>query len=94
MPSKRNSLLPPALPAAPPPTDREIAAAKKIAADLQDLVAMLEQRCLDDAVLLAQEAARGRGPLVDHFRELGRRYAKLLDAPQKPTLRVVMGGVE
>ena len=83
---------------APPPipprqlTPRDLAAERKITADLQNLVVQLEQRCLDNAVLLAQQAARRRGPLVAHFMELGRRYQETLKAPQKPELRLVQGG--
>jgi hypothetical protein len=59
---------------------------------LQDLVAELHQRNLDNAVHLAQQAAAGYGPLVEHFAELRRRYGRLLNAPPKPGLRVIKGG--
>ncbi len=78
-------------PALPSPTDKELAQERQISAMLRDLVPKLRQRNLDTAVLLAQQAARGHGPLVDHFQELGRRYAETLDAPVKPKLRVIDG---
>jgi hypothetical protein len=55
-------------------------------------VAVLQKRNLSNAVYLAQQAAAGYGPLVEHFAELGRRYAHLLEAPPKPSLRVIEGG--
>lgn len=81
-------------PPIPPPqlTTRDLAAEHKITADLQALVVQLEQRCLDNAILLAHQAARRQGPLVAHFMELGRRYQETLKAPQKPMLRVIKGG--
>ena len=91
---KPRVITPPTLPPPPPPTDREILANQQLVTKLQDLVAMLRQRSLNRAVSLAQQAACGHGPLVEHFVELGNRYAKLLDAPQKPALRVVKGGAE
>jgi hypothetical protein len=39
-------------------------------------------------------SARGRGPLVEHFAELGRRYAHLLREPEKLGLRVIQGGAD
>lgn len=80
--------LPPEMPL---PTEKEMAANRQIALQLQQLCVQLHQRNLNNAVLLAQQAARGRGPLVAHFGELGRRYAELLDQPQKPQLRVIEG---
>ena len=73
-------------------TPRDLAAEQKITADLQNLVGQLEQRCLENAVLLAQQAVRRQGPLVAHFMELGRRYQETLCAPEKPQLRLVQGG--
>lgn len=75
----------------PPLSEQEIALEREITAGLQGLAARLHQRNLDNAVVLAQQAARGRGPLVAHFAELGHRYAGLLDRPQRPALRVVKG---
>ncbi len=80
---------PPITPTPPPLTDAEVAQERQIIAGLQELTVRLRQRNLDTAVLLAQQAARGQGPLVDHFQELGRRYAKALDGPDKPALRLV-----
>jgi hypothetical protein len=52
-----------------------------------------QQRNLDWAVALAQQAAQHRGPLVAHFAELGRRFGETLsELTPKPTLRVVKGG--
>lgn len=83
----------PSFPDAPPPTEEEIAARKEISDGLARLAAELRQRNLDNAVLLAQQAAAGRGPLVEHFAELGRRFAKTLDVPEpKPKLKVITGG--
>ncbi len=83
----------PDMPPRPPMTPREVELSRQITAGLQDLVKRGEQRCLDNAVLLAQRAARRQGPLVEHFMELGRRFQDTLDAPQEPRLRVVKGGV-
>jgi hypothetical protein len=83
---------PPEMPPMPPKTEAELAADREISERLRRVVAELRQRNPDNAVLLAQQAAAGRGPLVEHFRELGRRYGELLDAPPRPCLRVVKGG--
>ncbi len=85
------TLVPPPIPPRQMPP-RDLAAEQKITADLEAWLAQLEQRCLDNAVLLAQQAARRRGPLVAHFMELGRRHQETLKAPQKPELRLVQGG--
>ena len=91
---KGPTLAPLVLPPMPPPTAEEIAREEQLLAKMEEALAGLRQRTLNIAVALAQQAARGQGPLVDHFQELGRRYHKLLDAPQKPTLRVVKGGAK
>ncbi len=85
----RKQIQPPAPPPMPPASEEELAAERYIIVQLEGLTARLRQRNLDTAVLLAQQAARGQGPLIDHFQELGRRYAEALDVPKKPTLRVV-----
>ncbi len=85
----RHSAIAPGL---PPLTEEEQALKRQITIGLQRLAAQLHQQNLDNAVLLAQQAARGRGPLVDYFAELGRRYGDTLDGPEKPALRVVKGG--
>lgn len=91
MPRKPRMPVAPALSAARPPTPREIAANEQITADLRALVHQLEQRSLDHAVILAQQAAQRRGPLIEHFKELGRRFGADLAQPpsRKPTLRLV-----
>lgn len=86
------ALIAPPPPPMPPPTERELAQQREITAGLQALTRRLRQRNLDNAVLLARQAARGHGPLVDHFQELGRRFGDTLNEPQKPALRVVKGG--
>ena len=91
---KTPSLDLPELPPEPAPSAEKIAQERQILADLEVLVQRLEQRALNTAVALAQQAARGEGPLVQHFMEIGRRYAKLLDAPSKPKLRLVQGGAD
>ena len=83
------TLLPPAL---PPKLAAEAEADQSLLIMMQELTRTLEKRNLDRAVMLARQAAAGRGPLVDHFAELGRRYAHLLDAAPKTSLRVVEGG--
>lgn len=74
MANRRKSLAAvlPALPAIPS-SDRDIEANRRIVAELEDAVAQLRQRSLDRAILLAQQAACGHGPLVEHFVELGSR---------------------
>ena len=51
-------------PEMPPKTEAELEANRQITAGLQSLVAQLHQRNLENAVLLAQQAARGQGPVV------------------------------
>jgi hypothetical protein len=78
---------PPVLPEA----EREMAESQEICRRLDELTRIARQNNLNRAVILAQMAARGRGPLVDHFAELGRRYAHLVEARSKPCLRVIEG---
>ena len=78
-------------PSLPPLSEEEKRADKDISRRLQKVARELQQRNLDRAVIPAQPAAAGCGPLVDHFAELGRRYAHLLKTPQKPKLRLVGG---
>jgi len=78
-------------PAMPPLTPAEIAAEERLIEDMRQLAADLRQRNLDNAVLLAKMAAAGRGPLIEHFAELGRRFAGTLSEPP-PKLRVITGG--
>lgn len=65
----------PEVPAAPP-TDPALDA--QIKAGLAEVLAQTRQRNLDRALMLAEDAARGAGPLVNHFAELGRRFASVL----------------
>ena len=85
-------LLPPPMPALPPPTPEEIAQSEDITWRLHALADMARRRNLQDAVRLAQQALAGHGPLIEHFNEIGRRYGHTLDAPPKPALRVIEGG--
>lgn len=75
-----------------PMTADEVVAEQEITRKLQQAVVILRQRNLDNAVALAIQAARGQGPLVDHFAEIGRRYGRELSKPTKPKLQVVKGG--
>ena len=77
----------------PAKTEAELAVDRSIEIKLQELTIQVRQRNLRNAVALAQQAASGRGPLVEHFMELGRRYSSLLSASrsQRPNLRVIVG---
>jgi len=76
-----------------PQTEEEKRESEDMIRQLAALAAELRQRNLNRAVRLAQQAAGGRGPLVAHFAELGRRFGHTLDqTPPKPRLRVVEGG--
>lgn len=90
MSTRRKKVVSP--PAMPPRTAKEEAQSRELVRQLERLSAELRQRNLTNAVYLAQQAVAGYGPLVDHFAELGRRYAHLLEAPPKPSLRVIEGG--
>lgn len=80
-------------PPMPPKTAEEQAKKALIIRMMRELADDLQQANLNRAVRLAQMAARGQGPLVEHFAELGRRYADLADfGPPKPQLRVIEGG--
>ena len=83
-------VLPPP-PPMPPRTSEEIAKIAEISRRIQELTKIVRQQNLDHAVSLAQQATCGRGPLVDHFAELGRRFAHIVDKPPKPPLRVIKG---
>jgi hypothetical protein len=85
------ALIPP--PPMPEETEAEKAAQAETIRRLRELADLLQQRNLDLAVALAQQAARGRGPLVDHFAELGRRFGPSLKAHEKTTrFQVIEGG--
>lgn len=82
----------------PPPmpeeTSEERAFSLEICRRLDALSGRLQQRNLQNAVALAQQAACGHGPLVDHFAELGRRYGHTLREPvrRRGELKIVDGG--
>ena len=57
--------------AQPPKTEKELAQQREIGELLSGLAETLQQQNLDNAVRLAQQAARHQGELVDHFAELG-----------------------
>ncbi|WP_242013193.1 hypothetical protein [Acetobacter sicerae] len=85
--------LPPDMPRLP---SDEASGGASILADLDDLVKTLRQRNLNNAVRLAMEAAQGRGELVDHFHELGRRFGSSTDnSPRRKKsdrFKVIEGG--
>ncbi|WP_284946025.1 hypothetical protein [Acidisoma cladoniae] len=82
---------PPIVPPQPPQTEKEKAASLELREIMRSMADRLQQRNLDAAVALAKQAARRRGPLVDHFAELGRRFGSDIDQHEKPNLRVVKG---
>ncbi len=95
-PAKRSAALLPPVPM-PPKTEEERRAGEDIRRRLIELAAALQQRNLDNALALAREAAAGRGELVEHFAELGRRFGHTLErrSPKKkqsPRLQVIEGG--
>ncbi len=96
--ARRKAPTPPAATVTPPPmppaTEEEQAFDAEITRRLEGMAAEQQRRNLNSAVVLAQQAARGVGPLVEHFAELGRRYAHLVDTPPRPTLRVIDGGAD
>ena len=68
----------PTVPPLPAKTPAEQAASDDLAARMRALADQLRARNLSNAVLLAQQAACGHGPLVQHFNELGRDWGHLL----------------
>ncbi|WP_284945742.1 hypothetical protein [Acidisoma cladoniae] len=80
------------VPPQPPQTEKEKAASLELREMMRGMADGLQQRNLDAAVALARQAARRRGPLVDHFAELGRRFGSEIDPHEKPNLRLVKGG--
>ena len=85
---------PPKMPPAAPETDGDKAMEMETLRLLDEINDRLLQRNLDRAVKLAIQAANRRGPLIDHFDELGRRFASELDHKPAPKLRVITGGIE
>ena len=86
------SVKPPA-PPMPPKTEEEIQHSAELCRRLDEMTKVVRQSNLDNAVLLAQQAARGHGDLIDHFAELGRRFGHTLSKPKRGKLRVVEGGL-
>ena len=82
---------PPRMPM-PPETPEEIEASLEMRAILAEMAKVQRQRNLDNAVLLAQQAARGHGDLIEYFGELGRRFGNTLSKPKSGKLRVIKGG--
>lgn len=81
--------VPPPIPPKPPEDQADEAA---LIAEMKRITAVLHKRNLENAVRLAQQALAGKGPLIDHFQELGRRFWNLSDTPQKPSLKMLDGG--
>jgi hypothetical protein len=77
----------------PPETAEEIQASEEICRRLDELARVVQQNNLNNAVLLAQQAARGHGDLIEHFAELGRRFGFTLSKPKRGKLRVINGDV-
>jgi hypothetical protein len=84
----------PVPPPMPPETDEEQRHSKEMIRKMEELIRQLQARNLANAVLLAQQAAAGRGVLVEHFAELGRRFGHTLNQPPKSRarLKVIPGG--
>lgn len=78
----------PAPPPMPPEPEGDPAIRGEILRRLRELVEQQQQHNLATAVALAQQAASGHGPLVEHFAELGRRFAEYVHAPKTPPRRV------
>jgi hypothetical protein len=78
-------------PRMPPKTEEELRSSAEISAIFAEMIREQRQRNLDSAVLLAQQAARGHGDLIDHFCELGRRFGETLSKPKRGKLRVIEG---
>ena len=81
--------IPPPVPPSTPNERYNHAETMRIMLEISD---RLLQQNLDLAVQLAIRAARRQGPLVDHFAELGRRFAHELAVKPRAGLRVVDGG--
>jgi hypothetical protein len=71
---------PPPLPAPVPMSpETEEALDREISEKQEELNRLTLRLNLRRAVLLAEQAERGEGPLVEHFADLGQRYAHLVD---------------
>jgi hypothetical protein len=79
MQAEREAMAPPPQ---PPKNAYEIEKENQLLEMMRALVPALQQRNLNNAVWLANQAARGEGPLVEHFAELGRRFHNLVEVPQ------------
>ena len=90
----RDPEMPPSL---PPLSSEEQVENEALAAEMRRLSEFYRQQNLATAVCLAQMALAGKGPLVAHFCEIGRRYAYLLRAPtqqeRRSTFSVIEGGL-
>jgi hypothetical protein len=76
----------------PPSTAEELRTSAECHEWLRVLTTQLQQNNLDNAVTLAMEAAAGRGELIDHFAELGRRFGHTIGKVKpRPVLRLVGG---
>jgi hypothetical protein len=83
-------------PPMPPETERDKRDSENLTRLIREMAERLRQANLARAVRLAQQALAGRGPLVDHFAELGRRFDSVDEAPAaaaKPRFRVIEGDV-
>jgi hypothetical protein len=80
-------------PAMPAKTEEEQRDSQRLVAMMQEMTKEIRLRNLNAALRLAQQAVAGRGPLVEHFAELGRRFAHTLnEQPQRPKFEVIAGG--
>lgn len=78
-----------AAPPMPPLTAEEQASEADLIRQMEELIPLLRQRNLDNAVQLAIQAARHEGPLIDHFlrtRAAVQRRAFQAEAVRRPTL--------
>ncbi|WP_086642585.1 hypothetical protein [Acetobacter sp. DsW_063] len=79
-----------------PKTEAELKTRAMFARILNEQADELRRRNLANAVKLAIEAAAGRGELVDHFAELGRRFGASTDTEPRQSrqrrLSVIEGG--
>ncbi len=79
----------------PPKSPAVQAAEVSLTLQLRQAADDLRAQNLSVAVSLAQQAAAGRGQMIDVFSEIGRRYGHLLNQPAKKAGRsfnVIEGG--